>query len=42
MKKTEDVPGCRLSPRTLGSPLVVIAEVVGVPLSNKRKKATVQ
>jgi hypothetical protein len=37
-EKTEDFPGCGLSTRTLGSPLVVIAEGVGVPLFNKRKK----
>jgi hypothetical protein len=38
-EKTEDFPGCSLSPRTLGSPLVVIAGVGGVPLFNKRKKS---
>ncbi len=38
MKKTEDFPGCSLSTRTLGSPLVVIAEVVAVPLFKKSKK----
>jgi hypothetical protein len=38
MKKTADFPGCGLSTRTLGSPLVVVAKVVGVPLFNKRKK----
>jgi hypothetical protein len=31
-EKTEDFPGCGLPTRALGSPLVVIAEVVGVPL----------
>jgi hypothetical protein len=42
-EKTDDIPGCGLSTRTLGSPLVVIAEGVSVPLfNNRKKKASVQ